>query len=180
MIVTVIGSRTTPQRVLNKMVEVNRWLMKCGVTLRSGAAGGADATVNQAYNENVNENIPSKVPEVFIPWSSFGKEIQGNVPYIVQGDNEKARKIAESIHPAWDRCSRGARALHTRNVCQILGSDLETPADVVLYWCREKLGKPTGGTATAVNLALSYTITCINMLHDDWAEKFRKALGIPV
>lgn len=180
MIVTVIGSRKTPQAVLNKMILVNRWLMKCGVTLRSGAAGGADATVNAAYNRNIEESIPSKTPEVFIPWSGFGKEIQGHVPYIVQGDNEEAREIAMKIHPAWGRCSRGVRALHTRNVCQILGEDLKTPSDVVLYYCPEKFGKPTGGTATAVNLADSYGVNCINMLHDDWADKFKEVLGIPL
>ncbi|QDP66049.1 MAG: hypothetical protein Unbinned4336contig1000_14 [Prokaryotic dsDNA virus sp.] len=180
MIVTVIGSRSTPAIVLTKMIEINKWLMKSGVVVRSGAAGGADSTVNTAYNESVEAGIPVKHPEVYIPWGGFGSEIRGHIHYSVQGYNMNARQIAQQMHPVWERCSHGAKALHTRNVCQILGSELQHPSDVVLYWCREKGGEPTGGTATAVRLAKHHNVKCVNMIHADWSKQLREALGIPL
>ena len=170
MIVTIIGSRETPANILETLVNIAAKLMANGHTVRSGAAGGADETVNTAYHRNARNGIQQTEPEIFVPWYGFGKEIQGSLKYQIQGSNTEAAKIAEQIHPAWERCSQGAQKLHTRNVCQILGADIKTPSDVVLYWCKEQFGKPTGGTATAVNLASKHKVTTINMLHSNWTE----------
>lgn len=180
MIVTIIGSRETPKPVLDKMTEVAAWMMRTGIIVRSGAAGGADSTVNEAYKLNYEQNRMQQMPEVYIPWAGFGKDIQYGINYIVKGDDVEARTIAKTIHPAWERCSRGVQALHTRNVCQILGADIKTPSTVVLYWCKEKAGRPTGGTATAVNLAKYHNVKTVNMLHDNWAQALRKALDMPI
>jgi len=150
--------------------------MSNGFIVRSGAAGGADATVNEAYLLCDADVVTE--PEVYVPWKGFGEDIRNGITYSIQGNNNAARTIAQSIHPAWDKCSIGTRSLHTRNVCQILGSDLNTPSTVVLYWCPERGGKPTGGTATAVNLARKYGIKTVNMLHSDWSNQLREALGM--
>ena len=33
----------------------------------------------------------------------------------------QAEEIASRIHPAWHKCGKGARKMHTRNVFQVLG-----------------------------------------------------------
>ena len=70
---------------------------------------------------------------------------------------------AEHFHPAWEKCSRGARGLHTRNIYQILGQDLNTPVKCVVCWTKD--GKSSGGTGQALRLAEYLEIPVFN-LHD--------------
>lgn len=182
--ITVIGSRYAPADILRTTTTLAAQAMAAGHVLRSGAADGMDSTVTDAYNWN-NTNMRAQAqPDIFIPWPRFGSEKQPEgLSYTVTGSDPRARKIAATLHPAWnavrndpkrpgmivDVLSQGVRKLQTRNVHQILGRNLDSPSDLVIYWCRKDYhGGPTGGTATAVNLALSYGITCINLIEPDW------------
>ena len=175
-IITIIGSRETPKEVLNNMRNIARWCALKGVVVRSGKAGGADAAAIYGCMDAVATGRPIGQPEMYVPWGGFGEQSMVSTWDIVLGDNKQAEEIAKSIHPAWERCSQGAKKLHTRNIGQILGKDLKTPTDVVLYYCKEKHGMPTGGTATAVKLGLKYKCVCINMLHASWGDKLREHL----
>ena len=179
MIVTVIGSRNTPNSILITSASMCKYLLANYHTLRSGAAGGMDSTVEIAFDSNLYSGIPQLPPEIFIPWPSFNKDSRSvNINHQVTGSDSKAEVIASSIHPAWRRCSQGAKKLHTRNVHQILGIDCETPSDLVMYWCEETSdGQPTGGTATAVNLALANNIQAINMKWQGWQAMFYAAIN---
>jgi len=68
--------------------------------------------------------------------------------------------IAEKYHPAWNKCTPGARKLHARNSFQVLGSTLDSPA--------EYDGGPTGGTGQAIRIATALKIPVLN-LYLDWA-----------
>ena len=58
----------------------------------------------------------------------------------------------------------GAKALHTRNVYQVLGLDLNTPSEfVVCYADVDKHNNVIGGTATAVNIAKEVGIPVYNI-----------------
>lgn len=75
----------------------------------------------------------------------------------------RAQAIAAQAHPTWDRCSPGAKALHTRNVHQVLGMDLDSPVRFVVAWTVD--GGPTGGTGQAIRIADELGIPVLN-LHD--------------
>lgn len=168
MYYTGIGSRETPAKILEIMFKCARWFSQNNYILRSGKAAGADCAF-QLGVQSVNGKA-----EIFIPWHRFSGDCRLSDKYDnIQGSNKEAEKIAMTIHPAWNRCSQGAKKLHTRNICQILGSDLKTPSLFVLYYANEVNGKPQGGTATAVNLAKSYNIPTINMLHNNWKQEIR-------
>ena len=58
--------------------------------------------------------------------------------------------------------------LHTRNVFQALGKDLQTPSKgLVGYAKTDKKGNPMGGTATAINLALKHDIPVRNLYKEE-------------
>lgn len=160
MIITGIGSRKTPSIVLTQMRNLAEYWSAKGAIFRSGKAGGAD----EAFQLGAQRSPKSRF-EAYIPWAGFTSNPElYNHWDIVGGSDPDAERIAQSIHPAWHNCSQGARKLHTRNVMQILGQDLQTPSDVVLFWCPlTSSGRPTGGTATAVNLAESRGIPCIHL-----------------
>lgn len=153
MFYTGVGSRETPIHVLNQMTAIGRSLAERGITLRSGGATGADTAFERGCDE-VGGN-----KEIYLPWNGFNGLFQ-NQGYIV-GDNPNAEAIAESLHPAWHRCSPGARKLHTRNVYQVLGATLDNPSSILVCWTPG--GKLVGGTAMAIRMAMLNDITVINL-----------------
>lgn len=175
-IITIIGSRQTPTELLAFMRKVAYWSIKRGIIVRSGKAGGADAAAIYGCMDAQAANELNALPEMYIPWSGFGDNDMTKQWDSVQGNNPAAAVIAENTHPAWGRCSQGAKKLHTRNACQILGATLDTPSDIVLYYCKERGGMPTGGTATAVNLATKHGCSTINMLNSGWRDTLRPIL----
>ena len=84
------------------------------------------------------------------PWRGFNGHPADGEGYI-QWPKQEAFPIAEKYHPAWGKLSYGARKLMTRNIHQVLGLDLNTPADFIVYWHPE--GRP-GGTGQALRVAI--------------------------
>lgn len=150
-----IGSRETPLYIINKMTELAIKLESEGYTLRSGGADGADKAFELGA---VNK-------EIYLPWKGFNHS--DSELYHV---STEATEIAKRIHPAWNSCSPGAKKLHSRNIYQVLGYDLKTPSEFVICWTTG--GKIVGGTATAINLALSLNIPVYNLAIQKDYDKF--------
>jgi hypothetical protein len=81
--------------------------------------------------------------------------------------------MAQRFHPAWHFCTAYARELHARNCYQVMGYSLDTPAEFVVCWTRG--GKPVGGTAQAIRIAMSKNIPVYNLAkekdRDFWIRK---------
>jgi peptidoglycan/xylan/chitin deacetylase (PgdA/CDA1 family) len=78
--------------------------------------------------------------------------------------------IAEKYHPAWTRCSPGAKKLHARNSHQILGKDLQTPCDFVVCW-----SDGSGGTEQALRIAKDYNVPIYNF-YENGLEELKQRL----
>jgi len=153
---TGVGSRTTPADVLSLMEKIaSRLATHTLYTLRSGGADGADAAFARGAGAQA---------EIYLPWRSFAPGQHPRAELLVTGDDPDARVIAASYHPAWDRCSRGARALHTRNVHQVLGRDLAQPSQFLICWTPG--GHDLGGTATAIKIARANGVIVYNLALD--------------
>lgn len=161
---TLIGSRKTPQNIYELLVKVAIKLKEQGFIVRSGGADGADSAAEEACQyENMN---------IYLPWEGFNKRSSNNRGYINVSKHplkKQAEYIASEIHPAWARCSRGAKGLHTRNVYQIFGSDLNTPSSFVVCYAEPSgdQGYVKGGTATAVKLAIDNNIPVHNLYYEN-------------
>lgn len=184
-IYTGIGSRNVPEHIAESMKEVAYRLASKGYILRSGKAGGSDEAfqlgVQKYISYKVTEDIRldiASIVEIYIPWKGFDNNCLWDDWDIVPSKMNECMKIASEIHPAWDKCSFGAKKLHARNICQLFGDSLDIPSDFVLFYAKEsKNGNVSGGTATAVNLARKHNIPTINMYFDDWEDKLNKLLG---
>lgn len=117
-----------------------------GYILRSGGANGAD----NAFETGTT------MKEIYLPWPCFNNRTSEYT-----SASAKAYLIAQEIHPAWSKLSLGAQKLHARNIHQVMGPQLDSPSDFVLCWTAN--GAIKGGTATAINYALSLGIPVINM-----------------
>lgn len=150
MIITGIGSRETPADVIALMELIGADIAQKGHTLRSGGADGADEAFERGARTVQNARI-----EVYLPWRKFnGHSSQ------LHTVSPAAMDMAAQFHPAWKRCSLGARKLHARNSYQVLGADLATPSDLVICWTRNASG--AGGTGQALRIARAHGIT----IHD--------------
>ena len=175
---TGIGSRETPDYIYSLMQALACNLAGKGYTLRSGKAKGADTAFQQGVQDYITQReISTCNCEIYIPWNGFeGGEGLWNAWDIADWPTE-AYNMAAKIHPAWDKCSRGAEALHARNICQVLGMDLNTPSKFVVFYAKEYNGIVKGGTATAVNLARSRNIPTFNLYFDETYDRIASYLN---
>lgn len=153
-----IGSRETPENILNLMEEISIKLDKIGYTVRSGGADGADL----AFERKVSKK------EVYIPWKGFNKS---NSPLIFDKSENMnlALSIAAENHFIFDKLSPPVKNLMGRNVYQILGSNLDKSVDFVVCWTKDGCEshktrkKETGGTGLAISVASKLGIKIYNL-----------------
>lgn len=175
---TGIGSRETPLHITELMNRIGEICADHNIILRSGGAEGADSAFEVGCDSVNGEK------EIFIPWNNFNGRRSSMKGVYVRGNDVHSRVIAHSLHPVFDRLGRGAQALHTRNVNQVLGKDSGSPepSSFVLFYAPEtSSGNVKGGTATAVNLAKRNNIPCWNMWSNssydqilDWIDSIFK------
>jgi hypothetical protein len=140
-----VGSRETPDEILEMFKNIGSFLGKQGFILRSGHAQGAD----QAFECGCNKANGKK--EIYLPWNGF----EGSNSTLIVKDL-KAFEIAQEFHPYWHNLKQGAKKLQARNSHQILGKDLNTPSAFVVCWTKN--GKGSGGTGQAIRIAKYYNI----------------------
>lgn len=171
-----IGSRETPEEIKTMMTNISSQLEKSGWLLSSGGAQGAD----QAFEDGVSSIEANRI--ILATNGNHGKwASQG---YIVFTDlspdvQQYCKDIVFKIHPAPDKLKPFPLLLHSRNVIQIMGEDLNTWVKFVLYYAQEdKYGVPKGGTRTAVLLAKSLGIPAFNMLHDEVIQRLKRRYNV--
>lgn len=140
-----IGSRDTPEDVLQYFYQLGYFFAVKGLILRSGAAQGADKHFEYGADKANGEK------EIYLPWGNF----EGSSSNLIVS-NIEAYDIAEKFHPYWSNLSVGAKKLQSRNSHQVLGKDLRTPSSFIICWTKN--GRGQGGTGQAIRMAESYTI----------------------
>jgi len=155
---TGVGSRLTPDHVLERMREIGAAFARAGATLRSGGAGGAD----EAFE--FGARYGGGLSELYLPWLGYNDCTSGIVRSAID-----AEALARSVHPAWERLGPAAKRLHTRNVHVVLGLDLKSPSSFLICWtldgCEGKATRTsrTGGTATAILIAERFRVPVFNL-----------------
>lgn len=165
-----IGSRETPQDVMDLMTKIATKLARMDIILRSGGADGADT----AFSDGV-KNDSGK--QIFLPWVGFNN----STGVFLGSKMADAEKIAKKYHPRWNKCSKGAKALLTRNTFQVLGANLDNCSDFVICWTKD--GRASGGTGQALRIAKDYNIPIFNLKKDDHRaqlEKFVEQTNLPI
>lgn len=184
---TMIGSRETPPDVMELMTKFAKKTCLWKYVGRSGGADGADACLEEGFRrfkEDSNLACSGDYLEIYLPWKDFNGRQSSQEGYYTLAElpnKVQAESIAESIHPAWERCSQGAKKLHSRNVYQLLGQDLQTPSRFVICYAKPRndgTGGVKGGTATAVQLGIENGVEIINLYNgsdrkriEDWVNK---------
>lgn len=142
-----------------------------GWSIRSGYALGADQEAYWGFIDyTATQSNAPVIFENYLPNAAFNRPhiFNNNAAFI---DYQKlpldiqleAKKLAGISHNAWHNCKDYIKDLHSRNMLEILGKQLNDPSQGVVFWAEEINGKIDGGTATAVTLAKAYKIPVTNL-----------------
>ncbi len=159
---TGIGHRKVDSVTFSLIIDIAKAFRNRLLTLRSGGAEGCDTAFEIGSGPDNN---------IYLPWNGFNgkKDDTGEFVNSLSLDNHKeAEYIANMHHPNWSSCSSAAKLLHTRNVYQVLGFELNNPSQVLVCWaepCKKNIVK--GGTGTAVRIAYSHGVPVYNI----WLQK---------
>lgn len=176
-----VGSRETPEEVLALMRRISQALYTQGYALSSGDAEGADTafyegTLLSPYYHQLGARI-------YLAWNGVRNRYHDPKNYFYDASRfptwMSANSIAEELHAAWEKCGRGARAMHSRNVYQVMGHTLTDPISALIYWAKPvgKTEKVSGGTNGALQLSIKYGIkNRINLYTDEGMERATKFL----
>lgn len=182
---TGIGTRDTPPAQHRVATWVGFHTTKIGGVLRSGGAKGSDIAFQQGVELFCDRNqlSPGWRQQIYLPQPSFNGlfayPAYGYIDSLALPAWEEAEAIAATLHPAWHRCHGFARRAHVRNVFQILGHELNTPSEFLVFYKEPTAsGQITGGTATAYNLAMRYGIPCYNLFHPETVHRLMSEVGI--
>jgi hypothetical protein len=160
MLIAGIGSRNTPQNILNEMIAIGAWCKKNKVWIRSGHAPGADWAFEQGAQEYCI---------TYLPWKGFNTHLQSQAHRIIPQNSNQLQDMVTKFHPAPNKLSKGAYALIARNACQVLGINLKKPVQVIICWTSD--GKASGGTGQALRIAIEYNIPVYNMYSKDYENR---------
>jgi len=140
---TGVGSRETPQHILELMYKISSKLSKAGWGIRTGDARGAD----KAFRDGAGKDL-----QVFKP----GQETLETIA------------IAKGLYPvprvwtAWEAKDAYALKLHGRNPYQVFGPNMNEPSTGLICWTKDSCMHhstrtlDTGGTGTAISIATGY------------------------
>lgn len=141
-----IGSRNTPNHILDNMRDISKFLYNKLYCLRSGGARGAD----QAFESG----------------AGLSKEI-----FYAKDATKEAIEVAARYHPNWGACIPYVRALHGRNAMIILGKNLNNPVKFVICYCPVVNNEYLGGTGLGVKIALQNNIRVINLFFEEERQR---------
>lgn len=170
---SMIGSRTLaePQNkaYADLFYKICYRLACLGIVLRSGAAIGADFIAESAYKDAISDGLANEDQvEIFVPWKDFSavKGVKNPLQHlhIIPTDKDlinKSIEMVRQVHPNFNRLTQGTLKLHSRNMNQVFGLDLNTMVSATICWTPN--GKSIGGTRSAIELSLNNGIPVFNI-----------------
>ena len=153
-IYTGIGSRSTPDSIIELIHQISAKLDEKGFLLRSGGASGADSAFEQYSTKK----------EIYLPWNGFNGHNHDGESYFdyLQCPGWSLAKVSvETFHPSPKSLSSAGRSLMARNAMQISGKNCKSPSNFVICWTKN--GEEIGGTSQAIRIARYYNIPVLNL-----------------
>ena len=174
-----IGSRETPDHILKLTFRFAHILAELGYSIYSGGCrkGMDEAGYRGAYSHKASDKSKNRI---YISWEKMGgwKHDPENGVYCPKDhfeNYEQAKLLGEKARGGWHNAGPGSILHHSRNPYQPLGDDLNSPVDFVLTWAPYKSTGPqvTGGTATAVKIALDHGIPVFNLIEPELEDRIQ-------
>lgn len=146
-----IGSRETPENILQDMKSIATILERLGYILRSGGAKGADTWFARGCTN----------AQIWLPWKDFNstERHQEHEYKIIDPLDEFANEMVDLFHPIGKALRGKTRLLMMRNTYQVIGNG-EPNSKFVICWTPN--GEDVGGTRQAIKIARHFQIPVYN------------------
>ena len=166
-----VGARKTPPAVLALMERLAGRMESEGWLLRSGGAEGADT----AFASGVQD---PKKRAIFLPGASFNglRHGQGGIDSTRLPGWEKALATVDQYHPAPHRLPPFVRNLMARNAMQVMGPNMDRPANLLVAWTPN--AEVVGGTGQALRMAGALGVPIRNLGDPAVLASTRRYLGL--
>lgn len=161
-----VGSREGPtEQDFKTIKEAGRLITEAGFGISSGDAIGTDRAFHEGCMESVNyHKLNHRIYVVDFNGNRYNRA--KHYGHFIDASKlemrDEAIRLVQSVVPHFNYIKPYSQDLHTRNVYQILGSDLQTPVKALIYWAPPKGNLDDeivkGGTNTALQLAKRYNI----------------------
>lgn len=177
---TGVGSRIVPTIIADYQAMVGGMMAELGGQLRTGDAFGSDENFLRGYNEAIFNM--SYMPPAEVYYTRLANR-RGLVHDPARGyfeaeqyeSFEKAKRIAEKARGSFQNLKDWGIALHTRNVYQVLGTELDKRSWLCILYAEPagKKGRVKGGTNTALQVAKRFNVPTVNIYTEEvrWALK---------
>ena len=137
-----------------------------GLRGRAGGVDHATADIPERAFQVVKEhragwNDLSPAAQRLFARENFYQPTDGDPPAADIPIPESALERTKEHLAGWDKLTETTQRKSARNAMELLGDNLNTPADVVVCWTKD--GKATGITGQAVGLANAHNIPVINL-----------------
>ncbi|MNP89102.1 hypothetical protein D3C85_15020 [compost metagenome] len=187
-----VGSRDVPDDIRKAQVWIGHCLALLGGVLRTGDAIGSDYNFMAGYVEGKSNNMPP--PQIYYT----RLKNQRNLPHDPQkgyheaeqySTHEQSKAIAFKARGSFEGLFPSGIGLHSRNPMQVLSETLENPCWLLVFYAKPvgKRGLVSGGTNTAVQVAVMHGVRKVNLYVDedrerliDWITAQLTKKGIPV
>lgn len=175
-----VGSRDTPDDVLELMRRFGKAAGEAGWTLRSGGAEGADSAFEFGCDQAEG---PKRI--FYATEGDIEESGNPNGHHGVTAHPEHLRTV-DQYHPKPSLLSGYVQRLMARNSAQVLGFNLDRPANLLVCWTPdgatswEHTSEETGGTGQAIRLATAYKVNVVNLYWPEsrlLVETLAEALG---
>lgn len=174
-----IGSRETPEHILEDMYYLGIYLSNCGYVLRSGNARGADTAFSKGCDAVMGDS------EIYLPYDNFNNGCRNSILVTNKKIIKQAIDIMKTCKSSSYTWNNRNTPYHSRNVFQVLGHNLMTKSSLVI--CYTDTGAESkedvimrndcSGTSTAITLASMLNIPVINMYNKNWLHKIESIIG---
>lgn len=188
--IALVGSRKAPREALTTFRILGSLIASKGGLVATGHAEGIDwaaerGVMDACDTEQLADHMLIVLPnQNFMADKHFDRRNPNRAGFFVPSEQASpdvyaratdiARSVMDKAH--WGNLTDSHKALHTRNVFQVLGRDLLSPVDAVFSWCPvTKSGNFKGGTRTALEIAKTMDIPYLNMEQDPTDHTFLEA-----
>ncbi|ARV76951.1 hypothetical protein PHABIO_320 [Pseudomonas phage Phabio] len=178
--VAIVGSRNTPEPILELMIRLGRTYTDMGIGDSSGDAFDSDRA--GWYGAKQSKEFDITGCRIFLNKGFRNGQSISNFPgFIDTRYNCPKKDMAEAMALKARGTFAGLNAwgieLHTRNVYQIFGLNLDEPVEACIFYAEPKRNDTvSGGTNTAYQLAKEGKIPVIKNLYleedREWAKQF--------
>lgn len=156
-----VGSRETPDEIMDLMTDIASILEQKGYILRSGGADGADI----AFENGVDD--PNNM-QILLPYEGFNGAYSSNVGYYHIDDITNPDYVAAynslKHHPKGYKLSSGSKRMMIRNYFQVHGINNQPSSLFNICWTPN--GATVGGTAQSIRLCNLANIPVYNLAVD--------------